>query len=140
MSSSQIEWNGAQVSAANPLPTSTALSSAAGGYSTAKVLSAATTNATVVKASPGRVYVLQFVNNATTTRYIKFHDIATAPTVGTTAVYETIGIPAGGSRSINLTSGIYFASGIAYSITTNAADNDATAVAANDIVGAIHYL
>lgn len=115
-------------------------SAATGGVLGAKVLSAATTNATVVKATPGRVYGLQLSNTATAYRYFKFYNIATAPVVGTTPVIAIVGVPPGGRASLSSVQGMYFSAGIAYSIVTGAADADATATAAGEVAGSVSYL
>lgn len=115
-------------------------SAATGGVLGAKVLSAATTNATVVKATPGRVYGLQLSNTATAYRYFKFYNIATAPVVGTTPVIAIVGVPPGGRASLSSVQGMYFSAGIAYSIVTGAADADTTATAAGEVAGSVSYL
>lgn len=115
-------------------------SSGVGGVAGAKVLSAATTNATVVKAGPGRIYSVQVSNSSNAYRYIKFYNLAVAPTVGTSTVLSIVGIPPGGRASLNSPQGLYCSVGIAYSIVAGAADNDATAVGATEIVGSITYL
>lgn len=104
-----------------------------------KVISAATTNATSVKATAGRVYGYQFSNTTAAYKYVKLHNLATAPTVGTTAVIETIAIPPNNSVTLMNPFGVYYSAGIALSITGAAGDTDTTAVAANDVIGALIY-
>lgn len=101
-------------------------------------VSAATTNATSVKASAGRVLGWSLANTNAAWRYVKLHNIATAPTAGS-GVVMTIGIPPNGLAQMNLPHGIGFATGIGLTCVTGAADADATAVAANDVVGDIFY-
>src|ERR1700757_4598028 len=58
------------------------------------VVSAATTNAANVKASPGQVYGWRIFNNTGYPVYIKLHNTAGTPTPGS-GVVETIGVQAG---------------------------------------------
>lgn len=103
--------------------------------SVSRLLSAAASvNATVVKASMGRVYKITGRNAATTTTlYIKLYNKATAPAatdtpVATIAVYS-------GDFNIDLGPiGLSFSAGISYRITGAAADDDTTALTAGDIV------
>lgn len=111
-----------------------------GGTSTTKVLSAASTNATVIKASAGQIYGLQFVNTGAGWAFVKFYNKATAPTVGTDAVIEIIGIPPGGAREVNRPIGMPFAAGIGMAITAAYTDADTTAVTAGQVVGSIQYV
>lgn len=111
-----------------------------GGTTTTKVLSAATTNATVIKASAGQIYGLQFVNTGAGWAFVKFYNKATAPTVGTDAVIEIIGIPPGGAREVNRPIGMPFAAGIGMAITGAYTDADTTAVTAGQVVGSIQYV
>jgi hypothetical protein len=110
----------------------------AGAASGAHVVSAATTNPTVIKASSGRLLGWCLTNNAAAKVYVKFHNQTTSPTAGT-GVVRSVGIPAGGTVVFTLEGGIEFTTGIAMTIVTGAADSDATAVAANDVVGDIFY-
>lgn len=103
------------------------------------IVSAASTNATNVKNAAGRLIGYQFINNATAVRYVKLHNSSTAPTAGA-GVFMTIGIPPnGGKAEVTCEGGVGFSAGIGYTIVTGAADSDATAVAANDVVGELFY-
>lgn len=105
-----------------------------------RVMAAATTNATSIKASAGRLYEVHLCNLAASIRFVKFYNKASAPTVGTDIPVATYPIPANGGR-LDLTSfhGVSFATGIAMAITGAVADADATAVATNDVVGELLY-
>jgi len=105
----------------------------------ARVASAATTNATVVKGGAGNLLAVALFNNAATPRYFKFYNKATAPTVGTDVPAWTIPLPAGGGYSDVFPMGEPFAAGIAFAITGAAADADATAVAVDDVQGRVLY-
>ena len=102
-----------------------------------RLLSAASTNATSLKASAGVLYSLYVINLNAAVRYLKFYNKASSPTVGTDTPVATFPIPAnstGAGFSINLDPGISFATGIAYATTTGIADSDTAAVAANEII------
>lgn len=96
--------------------------------------SAATTNATNIKATAGTVWSIVASNANAAARYVKFYNLTTAPTVGTSVPTFTIAIPANGTVQIDGgANGIRFGTGIALAITTGVADSDTTAVAANEI-------
>jgi hypothetical protein len=105
----------------------------------AKIASTASTNATLVKASQGTVLTISLTNTAASARYVKFHNVNTTPTAGSTAVAFTVGIPANNTITVSNDVGILFSTGIGYSITTGVIETDATATAANDVVGFITY-
>lgn len=112
---------------------------ATGAASISKVLSAATTNATVVKASAGRVIGWSIVNTTAAIKYLRLYNKTTAPTVGTDSPVSVIPIPANGIATVSHPGGIGFATGIGYSITGASPDLDATATAVGDVVGSIYY-
>ncbi|MCA3068090.1 MAG: hypothetical protein ING73_14340 [Rhodocyclaceae bacterium] len=111
---------------------------ATGAATTLKIVSAATTNATIVKASAGRVVGYQLQNTTASIVYVKLHNQATTPTAGA-SVFLPIAIPANGKAEYASEAGIAFATGIGLTTVTGAADSDATAVALNAIVGSIHF-
>lgn len=109
-------------------------------YTWHRVASAATTNATSVKAAPGHVYGIYLGNvDADEIRYLKLYDKASAPTVGTDVPIATIAIPISGQAHLSFPVGIPFSLGIAYAIVDGIADSDTTAVAANDVHGGLLY-
>ncbi|MCA3068120.1 MAG: hypothetical protein ING73_14490 [Rhodocyclaceae bacterium] len=111
---------------------------ATGASSTLKIVSAATTNATIVKASAGRVVGYQLQNTTASVVYVKLHNQATTPTAGA-SVFLPIAIPANGKAEFASEAGIAFTTGIGLTTVTGAADADATAVALNAIVGSIQF-
>lgn len=105
------------------------------------VNSAATTNATSVKASAGTLYSIVVSNSGAAAAFLKLYNSAAAPTVGTTAIALTIPIPASSVITVTFGSlGQRFATGIALAITNLVAETDATAVAANQVKAAVSYL
>ena len=111
-----------------------------GGLSMARVLSAATTNATLVKSTAGNLYGIWVSNSSTSKRWLKLYNMTTAPTVGTSVPVMTIAIPPGFCGDLNVgTHGISFTTGISLAITGAYTDADTTAVAAGDICLNILY-
>jgi hypothetical protein len=99
---------------------------------------AATINATVVKASAGRLYKIKGYNAAAAIRYLKFWNKATtpAPATDTALIMFNYPLKASDQFDIDLTPiGFAFSTGIGYTISTGSANADATAVTAADIVG-----
>ena len=146
-----VDGTATDVSAASPLPVSLGAGTATVGGVTrvpsaaqtmpsrARIASAATTNATSVKASAGGVYHIVAANMATSARFLKLYDKASAPTVGTDTPIATIYLPANGGFAELFDIPMGFTTGIAYAITALVADTDTTAVALNDIHGFILY-
>lgn len=110
-----------------------------GGLSDFHLISAATTNATSLKASAGQVYGYDIGNNGASDAYVKFYNKASAPTVGTDTVTRTVYIPKGSRVELGSSNGIAFSTGIAFSITGGMADNDTTAVGAAQVSVAVSY-
>lgn len=103
--------------------------------------SAASTNATSVKASAGTLYGVVVSNAGASAAYLKLYNIASAPTPGGTIVNMLIPIPATSVVSVNFGAmGMRYTLGIGYATTTLPADSDATAVAANQMKINISYL
>jgi hypothetical protein len=111
---------------------------ATGAASTLQVVSAATTNATIVKASAGRLLGWSLANTTASWRYVKLHNQTTAPTAGT-GVVRTISIPPNGLAQLHLPGGAAFTTGIGITIVTGSATTDATAVALGDVVGNLDF-
>jgi len=104
------------------------------------IVSAATTNATSVKASAGIINDIVVSNNGAGVAYFKLYDKASAPTVGTDTPIATILIPINGTVVIPAGwASMRLGTGIAYAITGGAAVADVTAVTAAQVVGTINY-
>jgi hypothetical protein len=103
-------------------------------------ISAATTNATVVKASVGVISDIVVSNNAASPRYFKLYSKATAPTVGTDTPLKTILIPANSTVAISFAPfGLRVTTGIGYALTTGITVADVAAVGANEMAVNISY-
>jgi hypothetical protein len=137
----KVEWgvDGTvnDTSASAPLPVQV-ITTTSGGATAFRLLSAASTNATSLKASAGKLMSLYACNLNAAVRYVKFYNKASAPTVGTDTPILTYPIPAsttGAGVVLHLASdGIAFSTGIAYATTTGVGDSDTGAVAANEVI------
>jgi hypothetical protein len=111
-----------------------------GAGTTHHLISAATTNATSVKASAGTVNHIVVSNVNAAVRYFKLYNKASAPTVGTDTPVLTLAIPPASVQSIVLgTRGLRLSTGIAYALTTGIAVADTGAVAASEHAVHISY-
>jgi hypothetical protein len=116
---------------------------ATGGATPGKLISAASTNATSVKASAGTLYTLCAFNVNAAARYLKMYNKASAPTVGTDTpvfVFTIPGNTAGAGFVVPIPAqGIAFSTGIAFALTSGAADADTGAVSAAENVVSYAY-
>ena len=104
------------------------------GYSPIAISSAATTNATSIKASAGTLASMQCSNTGAAVAFVKLYNKASAPTVGTDVPILTISVAANGLVNVlDAMVGYRFTTGIALAITNLGADADATAVAAAQV-------
>lgn len=102
---------------------------------TSRILSAAaSTNATSAKASAGNLHKIIAVSKRASDCFLKLYNKASAPTVGTDTPVMTICIPANASIDLDFDAR-YFATGIAYALTTGVADADTGALTAGDVIG-----
>lgn len=107
---------------------------AQGGWTPSKITSAASTNATSVKASAGQLGTLYATNTGASFAYVKFYNKASAPTVGTDVPIQVYGLPPGGGGNIPLGAGLAFSTGIALAIVAGTgADTDVNAVALSQV-------
>jgi hypothetical protein len=107
-----------------------------------KLISLATTNANVVKASPGNLRSIIAIGLSSTVRYLKLYNKATIPLVGVDIPVMTIPIPAntqGAGIAIPFAIGVKFNLGISLAITATALDNGNTPVAAGDVIINLTY-
>lgn len=109
-----------------------------GGWTTFHLVSAATTNATNIKASAGQLGGWYIYNSNASARKIAFHNTAGTPTAGA-GVLLTVIIPGGAGANVEFTNGIPFSTGIAITTVTGLADSDSTAVGLNDLNINIFY-
>lgn len=101
------------------------------------LIAAATTNATLVKDSPGVLVSLHVINLNAAVRYLKFYDTKVKPTAGSGTPVRRYAIPAsatGAGFALPFPVPARFQVGIAYTITSGVADNDTGVLSANDVV------
>jgi hypothetical protein len=91
-----------------------------------------------IKATAGEVAGWFLGNQASSVRYVKLYDKATAPGSGDTPKC-TLPMPANSAANVIAPAGIDFTSGIGIRVTTGVADNDTGAPTANDVVVNILY-
>lgn len=109
------------------------------GISQHRVISAGSTNATVIKGASGVVSSIHAANINAAIRYIKFYNKATTPTIGTDTPVLVIAVPPSGTVTIPFPAPMPFGAGIGYGMVTGITDADATAVAANEILMTVVY-
>jgi hypothetical protein len=116
----------------------TVVSGATGGDSTFHLVSAATTNATNIKASAGKVTGWYVYNSNASARKVAFHNTAGTPTAGV-SIHSSIVIPGLAAANVSFPDGIDFGTGIAITTVTDLTDAGNTAVALNDLIINIYY-
>lgn len=101
-------------------------------------LSAGSMNATVVKATSGRLFAGLMVGNVNAAvRYLKVYDKATTPDPTSDTPIFRIPIPAG--HTFTFPFGYYFVNGLGYVMVTGAGDTSEDAVAENEIFLSLEY-
>lgn len=130
--------NDGDVAKTNPLPTALYPVTVGGGADYHKV-SAGSTNAASIKATPGQVYGVQGFSLAAYPVYVKLYDKVAAPNPAADTPVRTIALQAGVRCDDDIVNGLAFALGIGIAIVKGIADNDNTAVLANDCVVDVDY-
>ena len=134
--------NGIEISndVGNPIPV-IAVPATAGVSSYYHAISAATTNDTLVATGSRAVSFISVFHsgNGNTNRFLKLYNKATTPASTDVPVMTLVVHP---SETVVITPAIslLFNLGIGYRMTANYADNDATAVAANELAVNIAYI
>lgn len=112
------------------------------GASYHKLISAATTNATLVKSGAGKIAGGSFANTSASWRYVKFYNKNTAPVAGTDTPVITLAVQPGARLDLGQVFdqyGLRFGTGLGYAITGAPADNDATAIGAGEVIVALLF-
>lgn len=109
---------------------------ATNGASVSTLISAATNNLTQLKATLGRLYIIDIQNTVASIRYLKLFALPSASvTMGTTSATLNFSIPASGKLSIVTDLGINLGgTGISFALTGGSALTDNTAIGAGDLV------
>lgn len=113
----------------------------AGGCSAAAFLSDGSTKAGVIKNAAGQIYGLSVGNANAAACYVRLYNMTTNPATTDTPVYRFLipGGSAGAGREKTWPLGMAFSTGIAYRITTGAADNNDTAAASAEVTANFDY-
>lgn len=132
-----VDDNGGSLTVDEPPVTS-------GGLSMHHLTSAATNNATTVKASAGQVYSMQAMNKNASPRYLKFYNKASnpAPATDSSLLVKVIMIPgnsAGAGAVLNWDKGLEFTTGVAYAVVNGASDTDNTSIGSEDVQVNVDY-
>jgi len=109
-----------------------------GGWTPYSYISAAGADedATVIKNAAGQLSAVYLTTIDATPVYIKFYNKATAPTEADTPVLRMMvpGSATGGGGALSIPAGFVFSTGIAFRMTTGAADADTGAVTAAEVL------
>ena len=126
-----VNWGGAAVAYTNPVYASpVAIASTNGQTLGGVVVSSTTPAATVIKATAGKITALTLFNGSSAVAFCHLYNAASV-TLGTTASTWSIGVPAGGSLTVQLPDGgLYFSTGIGLAWTNLASTTDNTALTA----------
>lgn len=112
--------------------------STSGGLTTFHLVSAASTNATNIKASAGQLYGWYIYNSNAAARKVAFHNTAGTPTAGA-SVYFSVMLPPGSAANVFSETGMAFSTGIAITTVTEIADAGSTGVGADDLIINLWY-
>jgi hypothetical protein len=112
------------------------------GVKTYKIISTASTNENVVKASGGNLGSIIAIGLTSDVRFLKLYNKATTPILATDVPKLTIPIPAntqGAGIAISFNDSIDFDLGIGIAITSGSADDNTGAVGAGDVIVNLIY-
>lgn len=114
-----------------------------GGCTMSSTLSSASSNtATSVKGSAGQLYGIYVSNTNASPRWLKFYNTSSTPTAGSGTPVLRLLIPgntSGVAGAFEFSNGVAFSSGIGFTITGAVADNDTTAISANEVIVNVLY-
>lgn len=110
------------------------------GMKAHRLISAATINATSVKAAAGSLTGILISNTGTVTVFFKLYNKAAAPDPASDVPVMTIPVRSEETINIQLVKDLYFSAGIAYAITADAGDTDTTAITADEVFVNLMYV
>lgn len=114
-----------------------------GGATPYHLISAGSTNATVVKNAAGTLYGWSIYNNNAAQLYVKFYNKATTPNPAADTVVLTVLVPgatAGSGTNMPISSmGCAFSTGISFATVTGAGDTNNSAVGSTDLIINLFY-
>lgn len=123
---------------ADPVPVLTAASN---GLTSSRIVAAATTNISVLKATPGNIARIDLFNVAAYDVFLKLYNKATSPVLASDVPIHTYPIKAGSAlwRHFDV-GGKWFSLGVSIAITKLIADTDTTVLVAGDVTGSIEWI
>jgi hypothetical protein len=95
---------------------------------------AATNNATVIKASTGKVFHIRIYNTTSTVLYTKFYNKTTTPLPASDSIFFTLPCQAGTWTHLDSFNGQEFTNGIGVATVTGISPTNNTAVAADSLL------
>ena len=109
-----------------------------------RIISNGSTSLTLVKAQPADLTGWSLSNTNADPRYLKIYHAASTDDVivGTTVPRQTILIPGnakGTGNNFEMLEGVDYPNGIVVALTALPADNDATVVAANEVIAHVYF-
>lgn len=104
-----------------------------GGATPYHLVSAASTNATNVKASAAKLEGYTISNTNASALFVKFYDTAGTPTAGSGTIKHTVQIPGNSVVARTFKDGVDYPTGLAFVTVTTIADTGSTGVGANDL-------
>src|SRR6185503_15383510 len=113
----------------------------ANGATIARRISVGTTeDETQIKATPGVLYSLYVTNINAAARYVKCFNLTAANAApGTSPVWLSAAVPAGGAANLVFPQGAAFTVALTCALVTGAVDSDVAEVAANELMWVITY-
>lgn len=103
------------------------------------LVSAATTNAAIVRNAAANLFELTLSNPTATPVFVKFYNKATAPAPATDVPVMTIPVPANSFQNFSFgAQGKRFLTGVGIAVTANGASNDNTAAVAGVLINATY--
>lgn len=111
-----------------------------GGPTLLRIKTTASTNAALVKGSPGQLYGYSFYNLSAALKYVRFYNLTTNPPVpASSTVFFDVPLPPNGGRIEMFDLGIPFTVGMGICVTGGLGDTDNTSTAADDVHGFILF-
>jgi hypothetical protein len=108
-----------------------------------KYVATASTNANFIKAAPGSIKSITFVNMTASAKFVRIYDKASAPVPASDIPDFTVSVPVSAGSNPPYTwgtSGYTMTNGIAFDITGAIGDTDTTATAAGDVKIVVTYI
>jgi hypothetical protein len=115
---------------------------ASNGSTMTTLVSAATNNLTQLKATLGKIHLIDIQNTNAAIRYLKIFNLPSASvTMGTTSAVGNFSIPGSGKLQIETPLGLnYGGTGISYAMVTGSSLTDNTAVGAGDLIANFQFV